>query len=158
MPEYRLTTVWRIDAPAQRVYEAICEPRRWPAWWRGVKEVVELERGDPLGVGSLQRYTWKGPLPYALTFTVRVVRVSPFAALEGIASGDLEGTGRWLFRQEGAVTSVRYEWCVTTTRPWMNLLAPVARPFFEWNHHHIMREGGNGLARLLGARLLRAAA
>jgi hypothetical protein len=36
----------------------------------------------------------------------------------------------------------------------MNALAPVARPFFEWNHDVLMAEGGRGLARHLGAELL----
>ena len=37
----------------------------------------------------------------------------------------------------------------------MNLLAPLARPIFEWNHDVVMRRGAEGLARLLGARLVR---
>jgi hypothetical protein len=37
----------------------------------------------------------------------------------------------------------------------MNLLAPLARPIFEWNHDVIMRQGGEGLARLLDVRLVR---
>lgn len=154
MAEYRLITVWRIDAPVQRVYEAICRPARWPSWWRGVKDVVELEPGDELGVGSVQRYTWKGLLPYALTFTVRVVRVKPLATLEGIVSGELEGVGRWHFSQDGSTTGVCYEWQVRTTKRWMNLLAPIASPLFKWNHNLVMREGGNGLARLLDTRLI----
>jgi hypothetical protein len=36
----------------------------------------------------------------------------------------------------------------------MNLLAPVARPIFAWNHHAVMRNGGVGLTRKLGARLV----
>jgi hypothetical protein len=36
----------------------------------------------------------------------------------------------------------------------MNLLAPVGRPVFVWSHNAVMRRGGEGLARLLGARLL----
>jgi hypothetical protein len=36
----------------------------------------------------------------------------------------------------------------------MNLLAPVARPAFQSNHDYVMRNGGAGLAELLGARLL----
>lgn len=35
----------------------------------------------------------------------------------------------------------------------MNLLAPVARPLFAWNHDVVMTWGGEGLARLLGAHL-----
>ena len=154
MAEYRLTTVWRIDAPARRVYEAICEPLRWPSWWRGVKNVVELEPGDERGVGRLLRYTWKGLLPYELTFTIRVVRVKPLVALEGVATGELEGVGRWHFTEERSGTTVCYEWQVRTSKRWMNLLAPIASPLFRWNHDFIMREGGMGLARLLDARLL----
>jgi hypothetical protein len=52
------------------------------------------------------------------------------------------------------VTAVLYEWNVHTTRAWMNLLAPVARPVFAVNHDYVMRHGGEGLARLLGCRLL----
>ena len=41
-----------------------------------------------------------------------------------------------------------------TTRWWMNLLAPVAKPVFQANHDYVMRNGGEGIAKLLGARLL----
>ena len=32
--------------------------------------------------------------------------------------------------------------------------APLLRPVFAWNHDIVMRQGGEGLARLLGARLV----
>ena len=50
-----------------------------------------------------------------------------------------------------------YEWNVATTKPWMNLLAPIARPAFEWNHDWVMSHGGTGIAELLGCKLLAAA-
>lgn len=34
-------------------------------------------------------------------------------------------------------------------KPWMNWLAPLARPIFEWNHNVLMRWGEKGLKRLL---------
>jgi hypothetical protein len=49
---------------------------------------------------------------------------------------------------------VLYEWDVHTTKAWMNLLTPVARPFFKSNHDYVMRNGGEGLAKLLGCELL----
>ena len=52
------------------------------------------------------------------------------------------------------MTAVLYEWNVATSRAWMNLLAPVARPVFEWNHDWVMARGGEGIANLLGCRLL----
>ena len=36
----------------------------------------------------------------------------------------------------------------------MNLFAPVAKPIFRANHDWVMHNGGEGLAKLLGARLL----
>jgi hypothetical protein len=47
-----------------------------------------------------------------------------------------------------------YDWNVRTTAAWMNLLGPAARPFFKWNHDVVMHWGGEGLAKLLGSRLL----
>ena len=73
--------------------------------------------------------------------------------IEAEADGELAGTGRWRFF-DGGETAVTYEWNVHTTRPWMNLLAPIARPVFRWNHNVVMHQGGQGLADLLGTRLL----
>jgi hypothetical protein len=94
-------------------------------------------------------------LPYRVVVDMRVTRVEPLCALEGEASGMVEGVGRWHFSALGEGTQVRYDWHVRTTRLWMNLLAPLARPLFRWNHDAIMREGGHALARRLNARLIR---
>ncbi len=37
---------------------------------------------------------------------------------------------------------------------WMNLFSPVAKPIFRANHDWVMHNGGEGLAKLLGAKLL----
>jgi uncharacterized protein YndB with AHSA1/START domain len=153
--EYRFSTVWRIDAPVQEVWAAIQDSARWPEWWINVERVDQLEAGSDQGVGAVQRYTWKGWLPYRLVFDMRVTRVDPLVALEGEASGDVEGAGRWSFSTDGRdLTVVRYDWWVHTNRAWMNALAPLLRPVFQWNHDAVMREGGVALARRLDARLL----
>jgi hypothetical protein len=51
-------------------------------------------------------------------------------------------------------TRVTYDWRISTTQAWMNLLAPLARPVFVWNHDTIMKEGGRAIAAHLGVRLL----
>ena len=56
-----------------------------------------------------------------------MTRVDPQVALEGVASGELEGIGRWRFSRRDAISTVRDEWHVHTTRDWMNRVAPVAR-------------------------------
>jgi uncharacterized protein YndB with AHSA1/START domain len=152
--EYRFTTTWRVDAPIETVWSAIHDPSHWPQWWKSVERVVEVETGASDGVGALHRYIWKGRLPYRVAFDMRVTRVEPLVLLEGEAQGDVEGTGRWQFSSEEAATVVRYEWRVRTKRGWMNLLAPLARPFFKWNHDYVMQQGGEALASLLDARLL----
>ncbi len=154
MAEYRFLTTWLLAAPIERVWDAIYESERWPEWWKGVLEADKLEQGDEDGVGQYGRYVWKSKLPYKLEFFVRTTKVEKPHLLEGDASGELTGLGRWrLFDQDG-VTAALYEWNVTTTRAWMNALAPVARPIFAVNHDYVMRSGGHGLARLLGAPLL----
>jgi len=43
---------------------------------------------------------------------------------------------------------------LTAIEPWMNLLAPIARPLFEWNHNVVMNWGAEGLEKRLGARVV----
>ncbi|MBI2312369.1 MAG: SRPBCC family protein [Betaproteobacteria bacterium] len=154
MARFRLLTVWRLEAPIDEVCRAISESLLWPTWWKGAERVVELEPGDSQGIGSLRRYTWKSVLPYRLTFDARVIRAAPPFAVDGVVTGEVEGFGAWRLSQRGPMTTVHYHWEVRTNRPWLNLLAPLARPLFEWNHDLLMQNGAAGLARLLDARLL----
>jgi hypothetical protein len=151
--DYRFVTTWRIDVPIEPVFEAIYRSDRWPEWWRGVVSVEQVHRGDAEGIGDRRRYAWKSRLPYRLVFDVTTTCIERPTRLEGVASGELEGTGRWRLTETASGTDVRYTWEVRTTRWWMNLLGPVARPFFAWNHDVVMRWGGEGLGRLLGAHV-----
>jgi uncharacterized protein YndB with AHSA1/START domain len=153
MAEYHFVSRWRIQAPIERVWEEIFHAERWPSWWKYVDRVDELERGAADGVGRRQYLLFRTRLPYKVGFEVRATRVQPPSTLEADATGELEGTGRWMLTPDDGGTLVRYNWDVRTTRWWMNLLAPVARPAFRWNHDELMREGGESLARRLGARL-----
>jgi len=154
MASYRFLTTWCLEAPIEPVWEAIHDSERWPEWWRGVERVVELDPGDEDGIGQVGRYTWKSRLPYELSFEVTTLRKERPHLLEGEASGELAGRGTWRLSDGGGLTTVLYEWDVQTTRAWMNLLAPFGRPIFAWNHDWVMKHGGEGLARLLRARLV----
>jgi uncharacterized protein YndB with AHSA1/START domain len=152
--EYRFLTTWLLEAERPRVWDAIYDSERWPEWWKGVEEATKLEEGDESGVGQYGRYVWKAYLPYRVQFFIRTTRVERPRLLEGDATGELAGVGRWRFFEQGGLTAVLYEWNVRTTRAWMSLLTPVARPIFKSNHDYVMRNGGRSLARLLGAPLL----
>lgn len=154
MAEYRLLTIWRIEAPLEAVYAAIHNSPHWPVWWPGVQKVEQVAAGDASGINSVLRYVWQGQLPYQMVFEVRATRIDKCVAIEGAVQGDLEGVGRWHFISEGTVSVVQYEWHVRSTRLWMNLIAPFARPMFIRNHGILMRQGAEGLARLLDVPLV----
>jgi hypothetical protein len=118
-----------------------------------VLSVTKLDGLDS-GVGAKRRFVWKSKLPYTLAFDMETTRIEPPHLLNGYATGELEGTGLWELSEAEGVTTARYTWSVRTTRAWMNLLAPIARPIFAWNHDYVMKRGAEGLASLLGAELL----
>ena len=152
---YRFLSTWCLAAPIEAVWEAIWGAERWPEWWPAVERATKVRDGDENDVGSIWRYTWRSPLPYTLELESETTRVERPYVIEGLSRGDLVGAGRWrLF--EGKGTAATYEWTVRTTKPWMSALSPVARPVFRWGHDRVMREGGEGLARHLGTRLLAA--
>ena len=148
--DYEFVTVWDLDAPIERVWEEISHSERWNEWWKGVLRVVELKAGDEDGLGSIRRSTWKSALPYTLEFDSEITRIDHLRAIEARAFGELDGIGLWQFFDGGdGRTRVQYDWRVRTTKRWMNVLAPIARPFFRWNHNVIMGWGEDGLRRRL---------
>jgi hypothetical protein len=154
LAEYRFLTTWLLECDRERIWDAIYESERWPEWWRGVEVADRLKPGDENGLGQVGRYVWRSRIPYPVEFEIVTTGVERPHLLEGHASGGLEGVGRWRFFEQDEVTAVVYEWNVATTKAWMNLIGPLARPVFEWNHDWVMRNGGEGLAKLLGCRLL----
>ena len=151
---YRFGTRWVVQAPRARVWEAIVDTTAWPTWWKGVQSAELLEPHAPNGVGQRIRYVFKSALPYTVAFDIVLRAVSRPNLLLGEASGELEGLGRWDIAEDGGITTLDYTWHVRTTGRAMNLLAPLLRPAFVWNHHVVMRWGAEGLARHLDAPLL----
>jgi len=154
MADYEFLTTWLLESPLEPVWETVYDQARWPQWWRGVEEAEEVRGGGESGVGTVSRLVWKSLLPYRVEFEVTTTKVERLKLLEADAVGELSGVGRWRFYEQDGVTAVLYEWNVATSKAWMNLLAPVARPVFEWNHDWVMARGGEGIAKLLGCKLL----
>lgn len=156
MARYRFLTTWCLDAPVGDVWDAIYDAEKWPQWWRGVVFAEKVRDGDENDIGCIWRLGWRAQLPYTLEFESETTRVERPHLMEGFTRGELNGTGIWRFYEGQAGTAAVYEWNVRTTKPWMNVLAPAARPLFVRNHDLIMRQGAEGLARLLGAPLITA--
>ena len=150
MSDYHFQTHWQFDAPLETVWHEIKAMSRWPEWWSYVEKVELLQQGDADDLGSIRRITWKTALPYSLSFDSELIALEKFKRMEGRAFGELEGTGIWTFSHKNGTTHVRYDWMVKTTKAWMNLLAPIARPVFAWNHDKVMAAGYEGLRKKLG--------
>jgi hypothetical protein len=153
MTDYHFVSTWRLQAPIERVWDEIFHTERWPSWWKYVHRVDQLDPGDADGLGRRQHLEFTTRLPYRLGFDIQVRHLQPPTTLEAVATGELEGVGRWTLTPVDGGTLVRYDWDVRTTRWWMNLAAPVARPAFVWNHDALMREAAESLARRLDAEL-----
>jgi len=52
MNRYALVTEWQLRAPIDRVWDALYDVAAWPGWWKYVRAVEELEKGDAAGVGA----------------------------------------------------------------------------------------------------------
>lgn len=154
MARYRFLTTWLLQAPRRQVWDQLRDAMSWPEWWEGVVRVEEHDAGDEAGEGGRHTIEWRSRIPYPLAFEFHTDEVDAPRRMAGRAFGELEGTGVWRLMEDGGVTAVLYEWDVATTKPWMNAIAPVARPVFRLNHDVVMRQGAEGLARRLGARLL----
>ena len=150
--KFHLVTIWTIDASVEDVWRVLNTPETWPDWWPSVKEVTLLRQGNEAGIGAVRRMKWSTALPYDLAFDMETTRVEPMAVIEGRASGELDGVGRWTLQAAGAKSNVRYDWIVEVTKPWMVTLSFILKPVFSWNHGIVMERGRQGLVRRLAIR------
>lgn len=154
MAQYHFLTTWDLEAPVEIVWETISNASGYSSWWKYVASVTEVEPVQADGTGGLYIWKWKTALPYTLAVEMSVTRSEPPHVLESRAQGELEGVGRWELKEMAGFTRVTYDWQVRTTKSWMNLIGPLARPAFGWNHNVLMDEGGRALAEHLGVKLL----
>lgn len=147
MADYRFDSTWVMEAPVDRAFDALRDFDVHPDWWRYVRSA---RRADPFAV----RYEIQSPLGYSLSFDIALERAVRPHLIATRASGDLTGTGEWHLTESEGVTTIRHLWNVATTKPWMNVVAPLGRPAFRWAHDRVMEGGAQGLAEVLGARLL----
>lgn len=149
--QYSFTTVWNIHAPVELVWDAIYDSGKWPDWWKDFQSVVEIKKGNDNDIGTIRRFELKSPFIYTLKFDLKLTERENHKHLKAIASGNLEGTGAWDFRQAGNVTITTCTWKVSTNIPWMNAFAFLLKPFFKFNHNKVMNNGENALIKYLNA-------
>ena len=152
MSSYRFITNWEFDYNIEIIWDELTHPETWPCWWKYVENTTLVKSGDQDGVGSIWRYDWTSRLPYSLSFEIETIKINKSNYIEGISRGDLEGSGKWFLDNDLSMTRVKYEWTVETSKFWMRLFAPIARPLFEWNHDEVMKHGEIGLKSYLAKK------
>lgn len=153
---YRFLTAWRVAGSVAEVRAVLSDSASLPRWWPSVYlAVIPRVDGGPDGVGRTVEVLTKGWLPYTLRWTLRITETMTDAGFALAASGDLQGTGRWTFAQEGPEVVITYDWRVMATKPLLHRLSWLLRPAFEANHHWAMRRGEQSLALELRRRRAR---
>jgi hypothetical protein len=140
---YRFQSEWWLEASRLRVFEALKDLEGYVAWWPEVKEVKRIAEGRFEMVA-------RATLPYELRFiTSQSVLDESTGIIEAGLRGDLNGFSRWTLSQRNGHTVAVFDEEVHTGKRLLNVLAPVARPAFRYNHTLMMRHGQEGLQRLL---------
>ncbi len=140
---YRFQSEWMLEASRERVFEALRDLEGYVAWWPEVKEVKRITEGRFEVVA-------RATLPYELRFiTSQSVLDERMGIIEAGLRGDLNGFSRWTLSQRNGHTAAVFDEEVHTGKRLLNVLAPVARPAFRYNHTLMMRHGQEGLRRLL---------
>ena len=144
--DYAFVTVWRVPGTVAEVKEVLSDGRTLPRWWPSVYLSVEpRERGDADGVGSVTDLHTKGWLPYTLRWTLTITEPITDTGFALSADGDLIGTGRWTFVQDGPEVVITYDWRVSATKPLLRRCSRFLRPAFEANHRWAMARGEESL-------------
>ncbi len=147
--EYRFVTRWRVPGTCEAVY-AILEdvPRVARFWPQLYRTAAVTEPGDGVRGKTVAAET-KGFLPYVIHWNFRVTDSDRPHGFAIEAWGDLVGSGRWTFVQDGTDVDVTYHWSVRSEKPLLKRLSFLLRPLFALNHNWVMDRGRDGLLREL---------
>jgi hypothetical protein len=144
--DYEFLTVWRVPGTIEEVKAVLGDGRSLPQWWPAVYiDVDVVEEGGPDGLGGVLDLHTKGWLPYTLRWRLRITEPITDTGFALTAEGDLEGTGRWTFRQDGPEVVITYHWRVHATKPLLRRLGWLLKPGFAANHRWAMAKGEESL-------------
>lgn len=154
--DYEFQTVWRVAGTPEEVADILGDTTTLPAWWPSVYLSAEPVAGTPenglAGIPRPAQLHTKGWLPYTLRWTLTVTEPVTSRSFALTAAGDLNGTGRWTFEQDGPETVISYDWGVSAAKPLLRRLSWLLKPAFAANHRWAMAQGQQSLALELRRR------
>ena len=105
-----------------------------------------------------------GWLPYSLSWISTLTESVTETGFAFTAEGDFNGTGRWIFRQDGSSVVLAFDWQVTVDKPVVRRLTLAVWPLFtgrpRWRWLAVWKASGGIAPRAgdAGTRCLRRAA
>ena len=139
---YSFISKWQVNASPAEVYDIISDSQELSRWWPAVYlDVAELKPGTENGEGKMIALYTKGYLPYSLKWQFEVKKVIKGETIEIEASGNLIGSGKWVFEAKEGGTALTYYWNIKTNKPLLNYFSWLLKPAFESNHEWAMRKG-----------------
>jgi hypothetical protein len=136
--DYQFVTCWRVSGSISKVYDVLRHGGRYSEWWPAYLVSKEI---PPNRVEVVVQ----AKFPYKVKFVTELVAENRPHGFEIRSTGDLEGKGVWKFREVDGKTEVTFHWDVKGNKPLIRWLSPILRPFFEWNHDWVMKQGGRAL-------------
>lgn len=159
--DYDFFTVWRVPGTVDEVLAILTDAESLPVWWPSVYlgvapvpsaggDSAEGDSGkedddDRADAGQSYHLHTKGWLPYTLRWTMTPERPVTREGFALTAAGDLTGTGRWSFSQDGPETVITYRWQVSAGKPLLRRLGWLLKPVFSANHRWAMDRGEESL-------------
>lgn len=150
--KYHFVTTFTLAAPLPQVWDVILDYQQWPVWWKGVKKISVIPTKKASKDKQLVCHI--GFPFYTLYCTLTLDKVVEHNMIHILSHRDLEGIGVFTFAEKNAATTVTFTWDVKTTKFWMNLVAPLAKPIFIHSHYLVMNWFAKGLAKHLHTTLL----
>ena len=146
---YSFNNCWNIEAPLEQSWKALFSYKKWTDWCDGLEKIEPLDQFDPIKKGHHIRSTWKGTLPYSISFDAVIKDVAPYSFLSFSVTGDLCGEGICHFLPWNQNTMINLIWNVSPTKLWMRMSSPFARSFFIENHDRIVEHSVAGFIQML---------
>ncbi len=148
--EYHFITHWRVAGKVSNVYHILKSATDYPRWWGDCYlSVTEEEPVDAQGLNGSYKIVNRGKLPYTLTWYSSVHSFEEPHGFVITASGELQGTGRWVFEQQGEMVDILFYWDVSLGKSWLRSLSFLLKPILVSNHNWVMDRGEKRLQEKL---------
>ncbi len=152
--ELELATEWEINAPPEKIFEALLETRNYAVWWPEIS--ARTNTGWPrLTAATVVQAVVRLPLSLlpvapALHVTVRFPQIERNVRLRARLTGDVVGIAEWVLVPQGESVNLKLNVRLRLVRPLVNL-ALLVLPESAWRSavEAMLCEARAGLRRML---------